>query len=109
MMPLVHIALAFTFQVPYQGMSRVLTFMPTLSLGLINLFYLCKCLPFMCYPLVLSLLLHGVNSGLNLGSFRNCLKLVFPTLDYFVESLKPSRMRSSKLSTYPLTELLEIR
>jgi hypothetical protein len=68
-----------------------------------------KCPPFLCYTLILSLLLLGVSFELNLSSFHDCLKFIFPTLNYFIGSFEPSRMKLGELSTYPLTELLEIR
>jgi hypothetical protein len=61
----------------------------------------------LCYTLVLSLLFLKVNFGFSLGSCMDFLKFVSPTLDYFIGS-KPSRMRSSKLSIYPLTKLFKI-
>jgi hypothetical protein len=96
---LVHIALAFTFQVASQGMSRVLTIMAALSPRLAKLLCLCICLLFLCYTIVLSLLLFGVSFKFNLASFWGCLKLISCALVCFIRSLEPSRMRLNRLFT----------
>jgi hypothetical protein len=64
------------------------------------MFYLCKCLPLLCFSPVLFLLLIGVGFGLNLIPFWGCLSLVFCAFVYFIGSLKPSKMRSARLFVY---------
>jgi hypothetical protein len=108
-MPFVHIDLAFTLQVAFQGMSKVLTLMLALSPRLARLFYLHKCLPFLCYTLVLSLLLLKVSFRPNLLSFWGCLRLILHALNCFIRSLEPSRMRSGKVCTYPSIEIFKIQ
>jgi hypothetical protein len=108
-MPFVHIDLAFIFQVAFRGISRVFTLMLALSPRLARLFYLCKCPPFLCYTLVLSLLLLKVSFGPNLVSFWGYLKFIWHALNCFIRSLKPSKMKSRKVSTYPFIELFKIQ
>jgi hypothetical protein len=64
------------------------------------MFYLCRCLPLLCFSLVLFLLLIGVGFGLNLVPFWGYLSLVFCAFVYFIGSLKPSRMKSTMLFVY---------
>jgi hypothetical protein len=90
-------------------MLRVLTFMSTLYLMFCRLFCLCRCPPFLCYTLVLSFLLLGVDFGLSLTSFYNCSKFVSRVFDRFIGSFKPSKTSSSKFFAYPLTRLFEIQ
>jgi hypothetical protein len=108
-MPLVHIVLAFTFQAASLSMSIVPTFMVASFPRLAKLLCLCRCLPFLCYPLILSLLLFEVGFGLNLTSFWGCLWFISCAFDYSIGSFKPSRMVSSRFFTYFLTELFEIQ
>jgi hypothetical protein len=100
--------LAFTLQGAFWGMSKVLTFMPTSFPKLAKLLCLCKCLPLLCYTLILSLLLIGVQFGLNLVSFWGCLKLVLCAFICFIKSLKPSKTRSSRFFAYPLTNAWDL-
>lgn len=74
-----------------------------------RLFFLCRCPPFLCFPLVLFILLLEVDFGLNLAPFWGCLSIVLHALVCFIGSLKPSKMSYCKLFAYPLTELLETR
>ncbi len=53
-MPFAPNALAFTLHATSQGMSRVFTFIPTLSPKLARLFCCCRCPFFLCYTLILS-------------------------------------------------------
>jgi hypothetical protein len=92
-----------------RGMSRVFTFMLALSPRLAKWFYFCKCLPFLYYTLVLSLLLFGVSFGFSVTSFWGCLKLVSCAFVCFLGSFEPSRTRSNKLFAYPLTKLCKIQ
>jgi len=64
-MPLAPMALAFTFQVPFRGMSIVLSFMLASSFRLAKMVCLYKCF-LVCYTLVLSPLLFGARFELNL-------------------------------------------
>lgn len=72
-----------------------------------KLLYICKCLPLMCYTLVLSLLLIGVGFGFNLTSFWGCLKLVSHAFICFIRTLEPSRTRLNKLFFYPLIDFFK--
>ncbi len=107
-MSLVHIALAFTFQVASQSMSKVLTHIPTSSPKLASLFCFCRRPPLLCYTLVLSLLFLGVGFNLNLISFWGCLKLILCALVCFIGPFEPFKMRLENLFVYPLTKSLEI-
>lgn len=63
--PFVHITLAFTFQAAAFGsMSKVPTFMPASLLKLARLLYICRCLPLLCYILILSPLFLGLGLSL---------------------------------------------
>jgi hypothetical protein len=108
-MSLVLIVLTFLFQAAFWGMSRMLTLMLASYPKLVRLFCLCKCLPFLCYTLVLSPLFLGVSFRLNLTSLWGCLKIVLCALICFIGSFKPFRMNSSMFFIYPLTKLFEIR
>jgi hypothetical protein len=116
-MPLACIALTFThLHIPIiindttsQGMSRVLTLMPTSSPKLVGLLCFCMCILLMCYTLVLSPLIFGVGFRLSLASFWGCLMLVLCAFVCFIGSLEPSRTRSNKLFAYPLIKLFEIQ
>jgi len=90
-------------------MSRVFTLMQASLPMLARLFYLCKCLPHLCYTLVLSLLLFGVGFRLNLTSFWGCLRLVSHALICFIRFFKPFRMMSNMVFIYPFTKLLKIQ
>jgi hypothetical protein len=70
-------------------------------------FHLCKCPPFLCFSLVLFLLLFGVGFKFNLVPVWGCLNLISHPLVYFIKSFEPFRTRSNRLFTYLLTELLE--
>jgi len=107
-MAFVHIVLAFTFQVASQSMSKVFTLMLASSPKLTVLFCFYKCLPPMCYTLVLSLLLIRIGFGLNLTSFWGCLRLILHALTCFIRSFEPFKTRSNKFFVYPLIKLLEI-
>jgi hypothetical protein len=76
---------------------------------LTKLFFMCRSLCLLCFSQVLFLLFLGVGFEFNLISFWGCLKFILHAFVYFIRSLRPSRMRSSRLFTYPLTELLETR
>jgi hypothetical protein len=52
--------LAFTFQVAFQSMSKVPTFMPASLPKLARLFYIRRCLLLLCYIFVLSPLFFGL-------------------------------------------------
>jgi hypothetical protein len=108
-MPLVFITPAFIIQVTFRGMLRMFTFMPTSSPRLPKLPYLCKCLLFMCYTLVLSLLLLRVGFRFNLISFWGCLRLVSHAFVCFIRFLELFKMRSNELFVYALFKLLEIQ
>jgi hypothetical protein len=105
--PFVLIILASTFEAAFWGMSKVLTFLLTSFLELAKLFYLCRCPPLLCFSLVLFLLLIRVGFGLNLTPLLGYLSFILCAFVCFIKSLEPSRMRSSKLFTNPLIELLE--
>jgi len=83
-------------------------FIPVSSLSLAKFFCFCKCIPFLCYTLVLSLLFFGVGFEFTLASFWGYLKLISCALVCFIEPLEPARMRSGRFFIYPLNELLEI-
>jgi hypothetical protein len=74
---------------------------------LTNLFYLCKCLPFLCFSLVLFFLLFGVGFRLSLAPFWGYLNLGLCALVYFIGTFEPSKTRLGRLFTYPLIELFE--
>lgn len=107
-MPLVHIVLAFTIQKAFQGMSRVITFMPTLSPKLTRLLCLCTCVPFLCYTLVLCPLFLKVGFELNLTSFWGYLRFISRAFDCFIKTLQPFKTRSGRFFIYPLIKLLKI-
>jgi hypothetical protein len=65
---------------------------------LTRLFYLCRCLFVLCFSLVFLFLLFGVGFGLSLTPFWGC----------FIGFLEPSKKRSSKFFTYPLTNFFKI-
>ncbi len=75
---------------------------------LAKLFYFCRCLPLLCFSLVLFLLFLGVGFKLNLAPSWGCLCLVSHAFICFIGSLEPSRMKSGRLFTYPLIKLFEI-
>jgi hypothetical protein len=103
------ITLISTFHAVFLSMSRVFIFMLTSYPRLAKLLCLCRCPPFLCYTLVLSFLLFGVGFAFSLASFWGCLRLILHALVCFIGSFEPSRMRLSRLFTYPLTELLKIQ
>jgi hypothetical protein len=103
-MPIVPIALVFTFQATSPYMSRVFTLMLALFPKLAKLLCLCRCLPFLCYTVVLSRLFFGVSFELNQTSFWICLKLISHALNCFIGSLEPSRMKSKMFFIYPLAK-----
>jgi hypothetical protein len=70
---------------------------------------LCRCLPFLCYTLVISPLFLGVSFGLSLVSLWGCLKIVLCAFVCFIGSLEPFKTNSSRFLTYLLTKLFEIR
>ncbi len=107
-MPLVPIVPTFTLQVAFWSMSRVFTLILASSPRLTRLLCLCRCLPLLCYTLVLSFLPFGVGFKLSLASFWVCLRLVSHAPNCFIGTLEPSKMRSNMLFIYPLTKLLEI-
>ncbi len=74
---------------------------------LIKLFYFCRCPPFLCFSLILFLLLLQVGFKPNLTPWRGCLSFLLHVLICFIKSLEPSKMRLGRLFTYPLTKLLE--
>ncbi len=74
---------------------------------LAKLFCLCKCLPFLCYSLILSPLLLEAGFGLSLASFWGYLKFVSCALDYSIGSFEPSRTASSRFFTFFLIELFK--
>jgi hypothetical protein len=86
----------------------MLTFMLALSPRLATLFYFCKCPPFLCYTLVLSLLFLRVNFGPSLISFWGCLKFISHAFSCFIRSFKASRTRIGKVFAYPFTKLFKI-
>jgi hypothetical protein len=86
----------------------MLTLLLTLFPKLVRLLFLYKHLPFLCFSMVLFLLLLGVNFEPNLAPFWGCLNFVSHALVCFIRSLKPSKTRLGKLFTYPLTKLSEI-
>lgn len=90
-------------------MSRMLTLMPDSSPKLTKLICFCRCLPLLCYTLVLSPLLLGVGHKLNLVLFWGCSKLISRALICFIGPYKPSKMKSNRLFAYLLTKLLEIQ
>ncbi len=107
-MSLAPITLTFTLYVVFWGMLRVFTLMPASFPKLAKLLCLYRCPLFLCYTLVLSLLLLGVGFRFSLTSFWGCLKPVSHAFICFIGSFKPSMMRSNRLLIYPLTELFKI-
>jgi hypothetical protein len=83
------------------GMSRVPILLLALFPKLARLFFLCRCLPFLWFSLVLFLLHLRVGFGLNLVPFWGCLNFVLPTLVCFAGSFKSFKMMLSKFFAYP--------
>jgi hypothetical protein len=71
----------------------------------VGLFFLCRRPPFMCFSLILFLLLLGVGFRHNLTPFWGCLSFISHVFVCFIRSFKPSKMKSCRLVVYPLTEL----
>ncbi len=84
-------------------------FISTSPPKLIKLLCLCRCLSFLCYTLVLSLLLLEVGFKPSLTSIWGCLKFILCALICFIGSFEPFKMKSNRLFTYLLIELLEIQ
>jgi hypothetical protein len=106
-MPLILIAPAFTLQAIFRSMSKVLTFMLTSCPRLANLLCICMCLPFLCYTLVMSLLLLEVDFGFNLISFWGCLKLVSCAFICFIGSFEPFKTKLGKAFRLPLDQIVQ--
>ncbi len=104
---LVLIVMAFPFYVTSWSMLRVLIFLLASFPRLVRLFYLCSCLPFVCFSLVLFLLLIKVGFGFSLAPIWGHLNFDLRALICFIGTFKPSRMRLGRLFAYPLTELLK--
>jgi len=94
-----------TFQATFWGMLRMFTLMPTSSPRLANLFCLCRCLPLLCYTMVLSFLLLGVGFEFSLTSFRSCLNSILHALIFFIGSFQPFKTRLGKAFCFPLDQI----
>jgi hypothetical protein len=101
--------IAFSLHAAFRSMSRMFTLTLTSYPRLTKLFCLCKCLPFLCYTLVLSPLFLGVSFKLSLVSLWGCLRIIFRGLVCFIGSLEPFKMNSSRFFAYPLTKLFKIK
>jgi hypothetical protein len=78
-------------------LTLLLALFPKLA-KLTKLFYLCRCLFVLCFSLVFFFLLFGVGFKLSLIPLWSC----------FIGFLEPSKKRSNKFFTYPLTKLFKI-
>jgi hypothetical protein len=72
-----------------------------------DVFYFCRCTPFLCFSLVLFLLLLGVCFELSLAPFWGCLSFVSLVFICFIGSFEPARMRLGRLFAYLLTKLFK--
>jgi hypothetical protein len=92
-----------------KGISRVLTLLLTSFPKLAMLFYLCRCPFFLCFSLVLFLLLLRVGFELNLSPFWGYLNFVSHAFIGFIGSIKPFKMKTCKFFAFLLIELFETR
>jgi len=88
-------------------MSKMLTLLLASFPSLVKLFFLCRCPSPLCFSLVLFLLFLGVGFKLSLIPFWGYLSLILHVIICFIGMLESSKMRLSRLFTYPLTKFFE--
>lgn len=72
-------------------------FLVILIFQVVKLFYFCRCLLFLCFPLVLLFLFFKVAFRLNLAPFLGCLSFILHAFVYFIRTFEPSKTRLDKL------------